>query len=74
MLPCCLKVKEEGKCVLFCFLKEIRSLGHCLVNELKYIINYRPTMKHYLLLILVHRIEKENQQIFNQVNSQKMCL
>lgn len=63
--------KEEGRGVLF--LKKCGLLGHCLLNELKYIINYRPTIKYYLLLTLVNRIEEENQQIFNPVNP-KMCL
>ena len=62
--------REEGKS---CFLRRnYGSLGYCALNELKYIINYRPMIKYYLLLTLVDRIVKENQQIFNPVNQKSV--
>ena len=41
-------------------------------NWFFYIINYRPMIKYYLLLTLVDRIVKENQQIFNPVNQKSV--
>lgn len=37
-------------------------------------LSYRPTIKKCLLLILVNRLEKENQQLFHQIPPQNMSI